>query len=230
MSHVVGGLDDSEGRVFRAHLLECNECRAQVGELRAIAHDLADVERNERRVRAAKTIETKRRETDEGELGEDEFPPSSRASRAALVVGLMLAIVLAAWNFTLRGNLMQLAEINARNVQASSVIEFGEPWDVDVHDSQVRGMVKRLGKELVVVVSNAETNRIYGVYVYNERGGLLWSEQVPAQKEGRLLVKPSADMSVAARVVVDDPGVGAESGPGPQGPILLEAQPSTAQV
>src|SRR5688572_33317351 len=61
VAHVLGGLDDSEGRVFRSHLLECGTCRARVGELRAISHDHADVERVELPRRPALAIATKRR-------------------------------------------------------------------------------------------------------------------------------------------------------------------------
>ena len=53
VAHVLGGLTPAQGRTFRSHLLECADCRARVGELRAIAHELAGVERDEERERAA---------------------------------------------------------------------------------------------------------------------------------------------------------------------------------
>src|SRR5687767_13346777 len=103
VAHVLGGLDDTEGQVFRSHLLECVDCRARVGELRAIAHDLADVERDERRMRAAQAIDTKRREGDDGGEESDETPDVTRASRITVIVGMVLVIGLSLWNFTLRG-------------------------------------------------------------------------------------------------------------------------------
>lgn len=102
VSHVLGGLSESDGRVFRSHLLDCSQCRARVGELRRIANDLADVERDERRVKAAKAIETKRRETDEDEGDFDETGPDPRRSRVVALVGLVVVVALAGWNFYLR--------------------------------------------------------------------------------------------------------------------------------
>jgi len=111
VSHVLGGLSESDGRIFRSHLLDCSQCRARVGELRRIANDLADVERDERRVKAAKAIETKRRESDDDEGDFDEPVPDPRRSRLVVLVGLLVLIALAGWNFflraengTLRGN------------------------------------------------------------------------------------------------------------------------------
>jgi hypothetical protein len=227
VSHVVGGLDESEGRVFRAHLLECNECRAQVGELRAIAHDLADIERDERRVRAAKAIETKRRETDDDELDEDELPPVSRASRITFIVGLMLVIVLLAWNFTLRGTVEQLTQANRRNIEANSVLEFGDEWDItptsNVHTSEARGTVKKLGNKLAVLVIDAEANHTYGVYIFNERNEPLLREGIVTPSEGRFLFMPDQDMSAATRVVVTDPGPGVAPSETPLGTTVIEA-------
>ena len=82
VTHVLGGLSESDGRVFRSHLLDCPQCRARVGELRRIANDLADAERDERRMRAAKAVETKRRDDDDEEV-EPEEPRSPRAHRAS---------------------------------------------------------------------------------------------------------------------------------------------------
>ncbi|MGH8906149.1 MAG: hypothetical protein ACRD0K_06470 [Egibacteraceae bacterium] len=226
VSHVVGGLDESEGRVFRAHLLECNECRAQVGELRAIAHDLADIERDERRVRAAKAIETKRRETDDDEPDAGESPPVSRASRVALIVGLMLVIVLSAWNFTLRGSVEQLIEANRRSAEAAAVLGFGDEWDV-VGSPPLRGVVRMSGSQLVVLLGNANPERMYAVSVYDERSQPLWSGTAPVLPNGSFLVIPGRDMTAAARVIVTDAGSG-EPDESPSGPPLFEAEPPVA--
>ncbi|HWB70969.1 MAG TPA: hypothetical protein VG452_02030, partial [Egibacteraceae bacterium] len=128
VSHVLGGLDDSEGRVFRSHLLECGVCRARVGELRAIAHELADVERDERRVKAARAIETKRREVEE----EPPEPSASspRSVQVAALLGLVVIMGLAAWAFTLRGTVTNLQLAVDQLLKASTVRELGAPWRV----------------------------------------------------------------------------------------------------
>ncbi len=223
MSHVVGGLDDSEGRVFRAHLLECDECRAQVGELRAIAHDLADIERDERRVRAAKAIETKRRETDEDEPGPEELPPTTRASRIGVIVGLVLLLGLAAWNFTLRGTVEQLVEANRRGSEVSGVLALGEAWDI-VRESQIRGTVRKLDNKLAVHVVNAVPNRTYGVYVYDASDELIWTTPIPVPAESRFMILPEDDMGAATRIVITDPGPDQLPGDVPTGATLLEAR------
>ncbi|MDP8971454.1 MAG: hypothetical protein M3N52_13335, partial [Actinomycetota bacterium] len=140
VSHVLGGLDESEGRIFRSHLLECAACRARVGELRAIAHELADVERDERRVRAAKAIETKRREADDDPAVDKPQPPP-RATRIVALAGLMLIIALAVWSFTLRSAVSKLQNALDDRLEASAVMEFGTSWRV-VEEVHVEGRVR----------------------------------------------------------------------------------------
>ena len=117
VSHVLGGLSESDGRVFRSHLLDCSQCRARVGELRRIANDLADVERDERRVKAAKAIETKRRESDDDDGDFDDAGADQRRSRVMVLIGLLVVLALAGWNFYLRADNGGLRD----NVQALEV-------------------------------------------------------------------------------------------------------------
>src|SRR5690606_6579052 len=102
------GLSLDQGRVFRSHLLECSACRARVGELRAIAHDLADVERDERRIRTAKRTEKKAEQEDE----DAPAGPSRLSGRLTLLVaaGLTVLMALSVWNFMLRGRLQHAEE------------------------------------------------------------------------------------------------------------------------
>lgn len=124
VSHVLGGLSESDGRVFRSHLMDCMDCRARVGELRRIANDLADVERDERRVRAAKAIETKRREDDD-EVEADEVVPATRGSRLVLLLGLAILVGLTAWNYLLRDANSRLAS-NLTGAQITANLLAGE--------------------------------------------------------------------------------------------------------
>lgn len=142
VAHVVGGLSPDDGRLFRSHLLECTSCRARVGELRAIAHDLADVERDEKRVRAAKRTETKERvdRTDD----EDVAPPSGRlGGRAALLVAAALTILMAlsAWNFLLRGRVQQNEQVADQLREATLVLETGTRWTTVAAGAGVTGQV-----------------------------------------------------------------------------------------
>jgi|SRR5918997_4904052 hypothetical protein len=224
VTHVVGGLDESEGRIFRAHLLECSDCRAQVGELRSIAHDLADVERDERRVRAAKAIETKRREAAEDELGDDDIPGSSRASRIAVVAGLAIVILLSAWNFTLRGRITELVEAERLAGEASDILEFGQRWDVVGQDGGLQGSVKQLEDSLAILIVKAQSDRVYGVYIQTNTGAIAWREAVKPSADGRFLLVPNGRLKDAVRVLVTDPGPNETPGETPSGRVVFDAK------
>lgn len=221
VSHVVGGLDESEGRVFRAHLLECGECRAQVGELRAIAHDLADIERDERRVRAAKAIDTKRREAEDDDLDDDELPGDSRASRIAVVVGLVLIIVLSAWNFTLRSQNVSLAERNRQSVEAGSVIEFGSRWDV-IHEDGVQGTVKELNDRLAVLIVSAQPTHDYEIAIETNTGDTTHRVKESTSEDGRFLRAFHEPNAVS--VTVRDPANDTDPSQTQNAPIVFEAK------
>lgn len=168
VAHVLGGLDESDGRVFRAHLLECTDCRARVGELRAIAHELADVERDERRQRAAKAIETKRREADDDQALAADAVVSARSSRTVVVVGLVLVVALSVWNFTLREENTRLRSAFQVRTQAAEALQFGTPWIVvPAPDSAFRA--DRTAKEhegrLVLYVEGLDDAEVYGLYL-----------------------------------------------------------------
>jgi hypothetical protein len=170
VSHVLGGLSESDGRAFRSHLLDCPHCRARVGELRRIANDLADVERDERRVRAAKAIETKRREDDdEGEVEEPQ--PSSRGSRIATLVGLIVLVGLASWNFLLRD---MIAEQNSRLEEARITTDLLIENNDALHSSptgQFSAAPNRVvfnEEWVVVVMDDVEAGAVYAIYLLSE--------------------------------------------------------------
>ena len=186
VAHVLGGLDDSEGRVFRSHLLECGTCRARVGELRAIAHDLADVERDERRVRAAQAIDTKRRES-EDEVAEAVDPvPSPRSSRITILVGLVLIIGLSLWNFTLRGALTIQEAHNRSLVNAGVVSDTGQRWTSLRTSPEIQGSAYHKGDELVVTVDGLNPEQAYGLYLHTADGTVAFSYAVIQPSNGRL--------------------------------------------
>lgn len=168
VAHVVGGLSLDEGRVFRSHLLECTACRARVGELRAIAHDLADVERDERRVRAAKRTETKAREGDESE---EPAPPANRLrGRVTVLIAAALTVLMAlsAWNFLLRSRLQEAQERAASLRRAVPVLDDGQEWRVTSTSTQgIEGRVATLDQQMVVMVSGL-VDRVYGLYLLSE--------------------------------------------------------------
>ena len=209
LAHVLGGLSESDGQVFRAHLLECSDCRARVGELRALAHDLADVERDERRVRAARAIETKRREVDEDAGEEIEPVPSARSSRIVVFVGLALVVLLAAWNFTLRGANEALTMFTQKQGDAVEVALFGIPWDVQVTGggATVEASVKEQDGRLAVLMSGVESGDVYGLYLIGADDQVLGNHPL-ARVDDRLFDIVALPKGAVRAVVTDRPGAG----------------------
>ena len=184
VAHVMGGLDESEGRDFRSHLLECTDCRARVGELRALAHDLADVERDERRVRAARAVETKRRDGGEDGIDQDE-PHRPVRPRLMTVLGVAAILALTAWNFTLRETVAQFNQDLEHSTDAAAALEFGAPATVTKRAPGVRAQAKTDRNSLVVLLDGLEDGRVYGLYLLDAmRRPLFQAGVMPT--EGRL--------------------------------------------
>lgn len=177
VQHVLGGLSEEKGRLFRAHLLECLHCRARVGELRALAHDLADVERDEARLRAAKRIETKRREEIDEEAPPVARPSHSRRSQAGVVVLLVAVILLGGWNFFLRSTVADLEESLEVALEASRTVDAGRAWTVD-SEQGVEADVHESNGALVLNVQGLEDGE-YELEVQDGAGATL--ETYPAE-------------------------------------------------
>jgi len=191
---VLGGLDESDGRVFRSHLLECADCRARVGELRAIAHELADVERDERRQRAAKAIETKRRETAEDDDEPGDAGRGQRAARILAVVGFALVVVLAAWNFTLRGTVARQEMAIADLQQASEILQLGEAAIVRTLVDGVEAQVKVRDGNLVLLADGLDDDELYGVYGLTADGDVTFSRGwQPTDQKLHVLIRNPGD-------------------------------------
>jgi hypothetical protein len=212
VAHVVGGLTLDEGRLFRSHLLECTACRARVGELRAIAHDLADVERDERRERAAKRTDTKERQEDEAEP----VPSSSgrfRVKTTMLIgVGLVLLMALSSWNFVLRSRLEQAQDVMALQRRAVTVLQDGTPWRA-LTSSGAEGWVATLDRDMVVMVHEL-SGSTYGIYLLDAEGETIHRAQVTAT-DGTLFeyvddaaMLPAAEQLLVVRSdrLLPDPG------------------------
>jgi hypothetical protein len=227
VAHVLGGLDDSEGRVFRAHLLDCGSCRARVGELRAIAHDLADVERDERRVRAAQAIDTKRRESDEEVDETADVIPSQRSSRMTVIVGLVLIIGLSLWNFTLRGGMQVQQEINRHLMQAGVIADSGEVWTEAFEANEVEGSVKSNETQFLLTLDGLEAERTYGVYALTSgdtRVGLYPTKTTDgATRIYHVYTLPPSTAKIMVTAPTDEDGDPALPGEHPGGVTLYEA-------
>ncbi len=199
VAHVVGGLSMDEGRLFRSHLLECAACRARVGELRAIAHDLADVERDERRERAAKRTETKARESEESEVAAPVSPRLRTRTTLLLAAGLTVLMALSSWNFLLRGRLQE-AQAEATRLRASAtVLQLGQPWQT-ITTSGAEGEVRTRDDKLVIRVDGLAAEASYWLYVYDARGEEIHVSAATTQDA--VLYEYRSDLPTAARIEV----------------------------
>ncbi len=177
--HVMGSLDESESSTFRSHLLDCAECRARVGELRSIASDLAEVERTERRERAARLVETKEREADpDDDAGLLREP--SRGTRILAVAGVVLIVLLSIWNFVLRGQNTSLDAFAGALQESAEVINFGDPWTTERIAAGVQGIARIEDGQLAVMVRGTDDDAEYEVALYDAEGALLRTYRTPS--------------------------------------------------
>lgn len=224
VAHVLGGLDESEGRLFRNHLVACTDCRARVGELRALAHDLADVERDERRVRAARALETKRREVRSGEDDPDE-PPRSYRPRILTVLGVSAILALTAWNFTLRGTLEQVGQDLDRSVDAGAAMATGAAGEVLQQEPGVTGLAKVQDGSVVVLVDGLVDGRVYGLYLLDGDGEVLFRAPVQS-KDARLFSMVDLERGAQRLILTLPEGV---PGANPSGTTVFEADLGTVE-
>ena len=210
-----------QGRMFRSHLLECTSCRARVGELRAIAHDLADVERDERRLRTAKRTETK---AHEGEDPDGPPAPTPRlGGRITLLVaaGLTILMALSAWNFVLRGRLQQAEQEMMRLRHSVTVFQDGDTWQTV--QSSGFGQVSTLNRDLVIMVDGLMEDD-YGVYLLDAEDRIVDSRLVEATNSMLYVyVLDSPNVERADKVVVTRTDVLTRT---PEGPRAFEARRS----
>lgn len=139
MGHVLGGLANDEAASFRAHLLECRDCRLRVAELRNIAASLAETEREERRRAAIKT-ETVRQNGGESAEGSRWSRLGPHLLRWGGILAAVLAGVLMVWNYHLRENNRELLRVTDNREQVLSTLARGQLVRTDLADG-VTGLV-----------------------------------------------------------------------------------------
>jgi hypothetical protein len=189
VAHVLGGLDTDQGRVFRSHLLECSDCRARVGELRAIASDLAGVERDERRQRSVQSVETKQRDEDAPERPAP--PPAVPAVPRWLVLVLAVAVVaLGSYAFMLRTSNARLEVLLEREIDLRTVFELGEPMEVEFRSAGVDASARVHGNRIALLLDGLDDDTVYTLYLIDDRpdGPRTVYHQLLRAQDGRVVV------------------------------------------
>lgn len=200
--HVMGGLDEHQAGVFRSHLLDCAHCRARVGELRAIASELAEVERAERRERATRTVDTKQRAEEEEDQSADRSVRSRRTLSRVVALGLaVLAFAVTAWAFALRAANEQLQDALQTEVVASSVVNFGTPWEVERVADGLDAVARSADGRLVVLLDGVEGGGPYEIRQIGSSGEHLQRDSATASDDLLRAMVPVADGTQLVEVV-----------------------------
>jgi hypothetical protein len=155
VGHVLGDLPESDASRFRAHLLGCRECRARVAELRGIAADLADAERDEL-ARAQVRTETPRR-VDEPDASFATTGPriTVRHVTVAVVVVVLLSTAMAFWNLYLRqANAEYLAVVEDREATLENLAK-GLPLELELA-SGVSGLAVADGEQVALSLAGID--------------------------------------------------------------------------
>ncbi len=148
LQHVLGGLSSSNAAIFRAHLVECRDCRLRVAELRDMAAELAATEREERRRSAVATQVA--REEGTREEPRSWLPWSSpRWAMLAVVLACIIVVVLLFWNYHLRRVNSQYRGALEYQAGVFEVLGSGEPRLVQTREG-VRGIAAIRNGELAV--------------------------------------------------------------------------------
>lgn len=154
VGHVLGGLSGPDAHTFRSHLATCGDCRQRVAELRGIAAELTEVERDERS-RAQLQTEVARR--DEVERDAPTRPRRFTVGHATAVVVALLVVMagVAFWNLHLR-TVIQAYE-SMTTSQSEALRELADGVELDARFEQgVRGRLVSNGQQVAFTLSGLE--------------------------------------------------------------------------
>ncbi|MFW5933773.1 MAG: anti-sigma factor domain-containing protein [Actinomycetota bacterium] len=153
VGHVLGGLSAAEAATFRSHLLGCRHCRSRIAELRGIASDLADAEREERSRGAVRTQAVRR--------AEEEAPaePRSRITvrhvTIAVIAVMVIAGAMAFWNLHLRTVAATYRSVVEEQAEALDVLAAGAELEPEVAED-LAGIATTDGERVSLVLSGLE--------------------------------------------------------------------------
>lgn len=226
VGHVLGDLPDTDASRFRAHLLGCRDCRARVAELRGIAADLADAERDEL-ARARVRTETPRR-VDQPDASLPTSGPriTVRHVTVAAVVVVLLATAMAFWNLYLRQANTEYLEVVQDRQATLEGLANGLPLELELAPG-VSGLAVADGEQVALTLGGIDP-------LAEEEQLVAWFLGVEAAEDGiaAVLVATAAQFGTdqALAATIEDPGgrelvITRETGTGdePGDDVLLRA-------
>lgn len=180
LDHVLGGLSGRDASEFRSHLAACGECRSRVAELRGIAAELGEIERDERS-RARLQTEVARRD-------ESEHAPAAPTRRltighvtVATVIVLLLAAGVAFWNLHLRTVVGAYESVVTSQSDALRELASGVLLEVDLAEG-VAGRLAAADEQLAFTLAGLDTasDDVVAVWVTDEDGDIGLVTAAPA--------------------------------------------------
>jgi hypothetical protein len=155
VGHVLGDLPETDASRFRAHLLGCRECRARVAELRGIAADLADAERDELARARVRTEAPRRVDQPDASLPTTGPRITVRHVTVAAVVVVLLSTAMAFWNLYLRqANADYLDVVEARDATLEGLAS-GLPLELELA-SGVSGLAVADGEQVALTLTGID--------------------------------------------------------------------------
>lgn len=219
IGHVLGGLDPVDGAEFRAHLVGCRTCRAQVAELRELAADLAAAEREARAAAALKT-EVARREEPEEATG---WSIPTRVVTALAILGTLVIVGLGFWNFHLRDQRGALLDASERSAATLELLASGRTVPA-TYAAGTEGVVAADDERFAMTLAGVptpSTSQAVIVWLEFRSGEHLAVEVVTDPARDGLLALQDRHLGAAAVLVTLQDRAG---GGGPAGRELVRAE------
>jgi hypothetical protein len=163
VGHVLDDLAADDAARFRSHLMNCRDCRARVAELRGIAAELADAERDEL-ARAAVRTQAPRR-TDQDGPADGPGLPRIRIVHVTIATVIVLAIAgaMGFWNLHLRASAATYLAVAESRGDAIDGLVNDAPLDA-TFTAPVTGLVTGDGQQVSLAlfeVSDPAEGQLY---------------------------------------------------------------------
>ena len=180
LDHVLGGLSGRAASEFRSHLATCRDCRSRVAELRGIAAELGEIERDERS-RARLQTEVARRDESDHQPAEPTRRLTLGHVTIATVVVLLLAAGVAFWNLHLRTVLGAYESVVTSQSDALDDLASGVLLDADLAEG-VSGRLVASDERLAFTLAGLDItgDEVVAVWAADEHGDVGLVAFVPA--------------------------------------------------
>jgi len=181
LDHVLGGLSGRAASEFRSHLATCRDCRSRVAELRGIAAELGEIERDERSRGRLQTEVSRRDESDR-----QPAVPTRRLTIGHVTLATVLVLLLAAgvafWNLHLRTTIGAYETVVSSQSEALRELATGVLVEADLAEG-VTGRLVVTDERLAFTLANLDvaSDEVAAVWVTDDAGAVEVVAAAPSQ-------------------------------------------------